>query len=355
MLNLSALYLSQKRLNEVLTPELIPVSIRSFQISERENYGLSRTAVISQYETAALRWMNAANLPTLGELIAKDRIAEDAFFTHLGPFYGNGIEKAAMQFQLNKPITAKPLLWTKLDSFREGLRLEIQAHPENYTSQSAPGEMAGRRRLFLVGRLTDADETTLRAQAYIIGYLHDESRGGIPNIDRFGRLDWQMEVYPVLIDNFAQLENEKPKMAELKKLLTIPESEVKAAFASILDEPFVPKDWGGEKSDLVSTQVRIDGMQASTAFAFKGPAVSKKLTVAAMGKNGDQISRLFSEPVDLVVVQHCEAVTSAVRDHMRAFATRINNLRPFCIIDGADTVRIFKAYEKLGFVSDRAK
>ena len=59
----------------------------------------------------------------------------------------------------------------------------------------------------------------------------------------------------------------------------------------------------------------------------KGRAKPKKLTVADLGKNGDQISRLFSEPSDLVVLQHCDRVTSAVRDHMCAFATRIGRLR----------------------------
>jgi excisionase family DNA binding protein len=47
--------------------------------------------------------------------------------------------------------------------------------------------------------------------------------------------------------------------------------------------------------------------------------------------------------------RHCHAVTSAVRDHMRAFATCIGWLRPFCVIDGADTIRILKAYGRLGF------
>jgi hypothetical protein len=141
----------------------------------------------------------------------------------------------------------------------------------------------------------------------------------------------------------------EPTAAELKRLLSIPEKDVKAAFASIIDETFVPKDWGGEQSDLVSTQVRIGGTQVFTAFAFKGPAKSKQLTVADLGKNGDQISRLFSEPADFVVLQHCHKIASAVRDHMRAFATRIGRLRPFCIIDEADTVRILRAYEKLGF------
>ncbi len=159
-----------------------------------------------------------------------------------------------------------------------------------------------------------------------------------------------MEVFPSLVDNFAAEANEDmPTATELARIQRIPESDVKVAFASIIGEPFVHKDWGGEQSDLVSTRVRIHGQTVVTAFVFKGPAKARKLTVADLGKNGDQISRLFSEPSDFVVLQHCHFVTSAVRDHMRAFATRIGRLRPFCIIDGADTVRIFKAYEKLGF------
>jgi hypothetical protein len=96
-------------------------------------------------------------------------------------------------------------------------------------------------------------------------------------------------------------------------------------------------------------QIRIAGQQLSAAFAFKGPAKPRPLTVADLGKNGDQISRLFAEPCDFVVLQHCHNVTAAVRDPMRAFATRIGRLRPFCIIDGADTVRILRAYGKLEF------
>ena len=93
----------------------------------------------------------------------------------------------------------------------------------------------------------------------------------------------------------------------------------------------------------------IDGRRVTTAIAFKGPAKFKPLTVADLGKNGDQIARLFKETADFVVLQHCNKITGPVRDHMRAFATRIGQLKPFCLIDGADSVRILKHFKKLGY------
>ena len=50
--------------------------------------------------------------------------------------------------------------------------------------------------------------------------------------------------------------------------------------AEIVSEPFVPKDWGGERSDLRSTRLTIEGRPCAAAFMFKGPAKFKPLTVA---------------------------------------------------------------------------
>ncbi len=67
-----------------------------------------------------------------------------------------------------------------------------------------------------------------------------------------------------------------------------------------------------------------------------------------LGKNGDQIERLFSEPAELLVLQHCHKVSTAVRSTIRAFASRIHDLRYFAIVDGYDTVRLLTAYGKCG-------
>jgi hypothetical protein len=190
MLNLSALYLSQKRLNEVLDRTNLPVAARLYPLADPQASGLERTAIIGAYEDSALNWLTTAKLPTLGELVAEGRLSQGAFFTHIGTFNGKGISEAPDRFRQGLPLKKEPVLWTKLDSFREGLTLTVQAHPENYTSTSASVEMSGRKRLFLVGRFTECDTDDLRAQAYIVGHLHDEPRRGMPSIDHFDRLPW---------------------------------------------------------------------------------------------------------------------------------------------------------------------
>ena len=63
MLNISAFYLSQKRLNEVLPPETLAAGARHFSISDRANAGITRTAVISAYEKSALQWLSESKFP----------------------------------------------------------------------------------------------------------------------------------------------------------------------------------------------------------------------------------------------------------------------------------------------------
>lgn len=153
-----------------------------------------------------------------------------------------------------------------------------------------------------------------------------------------------------MIDQFSkiqetrQTESRAPSIAALKR---IPESQIKRAFAAILHESDVPKDWGGEKSDLFSTNLSINENPVSAAFLFKGPSKFSPMTIAHLGKNGDQIDRLFSEPADVLVLQHCHKVMPPVINMMRAYSTGFHDLRHFCIIDGYDTVRILAAYTQL--------
>jgi hypothetical protein len=344
--NLSALFLSAKRLNEiVVVPERsrLDDSIGSVE-------GVGRLRPIAEYEGAVVRWMERESPPTLGELITRDALESGSCFTHLGPFFGRGIGDASCRFADGKHLKRVPVLWAKLDSWKAGLTIHVQAHPANFTSVSAAAELSGKKRLFLLGRLTEVSTSRLLAQAYAIGHIHQYDGRSFPAAEEDDRLRWHMEVFPSMIDTFALDGTEAPPTKdELLQLLRTPEASIKQAFAEVIGEPFVPKDWGGERSDLVSSQVRWRNKQYVTAFLFKGPAKPKPMTVADLGKNGDQISRLFMEPADLLLPQHCSSVTPAVRDHMRAFATRVARLRHFVIIDGADTIRILRRHSKLGF------
>jgi hypothetical protein len=63
---------------------------------------------------------------------------------------------------------------------------------------------------------------------------------------------------------------------------------------------------------------------------------------ADLGKRGDQLVRLFDEPADLLILQHCHKVETSVIRQMEALAVLPNNPRMYCVIDGADTYRILR-------------
>ena len=63
------------------------------------------------------------------------------------------------------------------------------------------------------------------------------------------------------------------------------------------------------------------------------------MTVRALGKPGDQIVRLFSEPAELLILQHCHQITPSVISMMEAYAHDLRNPREYMIIDGTDTSR----------------
>ena len=94
--------------------------------------------------------------------------------------------------------------------------------------------------------------------------------------------------------------------------------------------------------------MRIGGKRVQAAFTFKGPAQKGVLTPGKMGKNGDQIQRLFSMDADLYVLQYVGQVGENVVSQMSALAlaraAATNKLVRYCVIDGQDTSRLMVAY-----------
>ena len=183
--------------------------------------------------------------------------------------------------------------------------------------------------------VTDIEGTNIKSIPYVIADIVAPS-SSLPGF----AVTWKnhLEVFVEQIDAFAAIREVKNRKRrnDLKKLRNIPEAQVKAAFADILGEPHIPKDWGGESSDLFTSRLTIEGRRISTAFLLKGPSKFHPMTPADLGKNGDQVGRLFDEPADLLVLQHCHEVHNGVRKQMRAYAQQIRNPRQFCIVDGYD-------------------
>jgi hypothetical protein len=215
---------------------------------------------------------------------------------------------------------------------------------EHFYSFSSVGYLSGRKQIYVVGQLELKDGSPRGViHPWLIGDLLEAI-----DLDQSLPLSWgyASNVHPGAIDAFARISNFRaPAERPLRSImLGIPEAQVKAALAEIIGEPFVPKDWGGEHSDLFTSRLTIDGVPANAAFLLKGPSVPGPMHVADLGKRGDQIVRLFDEPADLLILQHCNKIETAVVKTMRAFAVDPKHPRRFCIIDGADTYRILRAY-----------
>lgn len=300
---------------------------------------LRKLASFRALKEAVVNWMGAAKPEPLGVMLAKGAPQVGKVFTCHSNFFFSGLGKVADALRKGKePALAQA--YTKLDDWQAGGRLKFAFHHEHLTSSSSWSELGGQRRAFVLGLITDTAGNEITAVPYVIAYIVDAGAG-------FGGY-WQhyLEVHAPQINAFAKpLGDPSPRLtrASLELLRSVPEADIKTAFAALIGEPVVPKDWGGESSDLFSTRVEVNGARISTAFLLKGPSRFHPMTSADLGKNGDQIGRLFDEPADLLILQHCHEVTNAVRKQMRAYAQQMSNPRRFCIIDGYETLRILAA------------
>ncbi len=146
------------------------------------------------------------------------------------------------------------------------------------------------------------------------------------------------------IDSFAAV-----RKATLNSTAPLPEAQFKSGIASILGEQGRFTDWGGERNDLYTTTVQLNGRRVAAAFAFKGPATTGVLTPKKMGKNGDQIQRLFQSPASIFVVQYWGQIDQSVVEQMEKLAQLKSYMGSgvevwFGIIDAADSARLVAAY-----------
>lgn len=227
----------------------------------------------------------------------------------------------------------------------------VELHLSLDRSHVAPGSAGDRlsghvSELFVVAVAESVEESKVSAIPIFVGNRIKGRRDEILN-----KLPARsLEVHPEQWDAFTAIQNEAPPTrADLKALRCIPENDIKHAFACRIGEQAVPKDWGGEYSDLFSSQVSVGGEKVTAAFLLKGPGSGfSPMTPVHLGKNGDQIGRLFNEPADLLVLQHCHEIRSSVRSQMQAYANQMHRLRRYCIIDGYSTLKILRAYALCG-------
>lgn len=135
----------------------------------------------------------------------------------------------------------------------------------------------------------------------------------------------EIRVTELFIDDVAEFK--RVGKLKAKNLPTVspkrlPESIFKYGIAAILGNKGKFQDWGGEKGDLYSSFVTVRGRRRSTGFGLKGPATSPPLTPKKLGKNGDQIQRLFSLTADAFFIQFEGRIDESVKEQMLAQAIK---------------------------------
>ena len=149
------------------------------------------------------------------------------------------------------------------------------------------------------------------------------------------------------IESFGKIKKVKIRPEDYEK---IAEKQFKDGIVKILGESGKFTDWGGEQNDLYTNKITIAGKRTLAAFAFKGPGTRGVLTPGKMGKNGDQIQRLFKSAARVFIVQYSGQIEQSVIEQMEVFAKvkSITEAETICygIIDGDDSNRLIKAYPK---------
>jgi hypothetical protein len=327
---LTAFYLSRDRVLSLLdTERLPPLHLQALQGVDVP----MATAILSNAVGAhLLQAIAAGRVRTLQQMAVDGSLSEGVPFMYNGHFHGKG-------FGADNKGPALTLT-EQLDEPLEGKKLVLEFSRNGLVNDTAYTRMSGSTRLFAYAYVAEVTNDTVRAIPYAIGDLvASPSAISLPFAST-------LELRPNEVQQFSGMDSMwTPSKAEFARLADVPERQVKEVIAGLLGEYEIPADWGGEESDLFSTQLIVGGARRTGAFLLKGPAKFHLMTPRDLGKNGDQLYRLFNIPADIYVVQHCHTVSAAVRKTVEAFALQ-RSLTARCryvIMDGYETARLLRA------------
>lgn len=168
------------------------------------------------------------------------------------------------------------------------------------------------------------------------------------------RQDVKIRVKQITFEDLDEFKAAKKVRVAVQR--KIPEKQLKYGVAALAKQSGNFNDWGGELNDLYTSKIHVHGQRKAMAFAFNGPATNGKLTPKKLGKNGDQIQRLFNSPADVFFVQYHSQIDESVVEQMKRFAiansVTENKQVWFGVIDGDDTNRLISAFPKQFKIKD---
>ena len=236
-------------------------------------------------------------------------------------------------------------------TFHGTLELEagsVQIHgtfnPGRVTCSTANNELRGVRLQYILGHVAIASPNEIELRPLAIATRLLDEAGGWPT--QWGRPDDGQRIDPSEVAQFAHIDFNMVDGAALPSMRSVPKQVVKETLAGVLGEPVVPRDWGGEQSDLWTTRLRVGERSHTAAFLLKGPAGgshSRPMTIGMLGKNGDQLQRLAGTPAEVLVLQHCHEIRPEVVAMIRSLASDFRNVRRYMVLDGYDSYSILQA------------
>lgn len=328
---LTAYYLSRDRVLGLLDVERLPAHVLA--VLQGHDVVMSSAILSNTVGAHVIDAIRSGGIRTLPQLAFEDGLKPGAPFIYEGHVHGKGFAHTNRSPALS--------LSEKLNEPLPGKKLVVEFSKNGLVNETASSRLSGSvAHIFVYGYITEIEPETIRAVPYVIGDL----------VHRTGSLPQpflpSLELGPEEIAQFSDVDlGWMPSKAEFERMRQVPEQAVKELICRLLGEYSVPADWGGEESDVLSANLSIDGRRHTGAFLLKGPARFHPMRPTDLGKNGDQLYRLFNIPAQIYVVQHCHAIGAAVRKQAEAFALSRSFVAPCRIVfmDGLTTARLLRA------------
>ncbi|WP_439870308.1 methyltransferase [Pseudomonas syringae] len=327
---LLAYYLSCERVLNLIDNQGLPFHVQQSLLG----LPVSMSSAILSNDVGAyvLKAISRGEIKTLQELQMDGGVRQGQSFIYNGKLRGKG-------FGFNNKTPALEMS-TILPFPLENVKFSLEFSRSGLVNDTAYTRLSGPSNIFVFAYVVDVSEGSIRAIPIVIGDLVDSDAPFASSLS-FG-----ISLRPEEVEQFSAVDRRwTPSKSEFELMRTIPEKCVKDLICYLLDQQ-PQSDWGGEESDIFTSGMLVDGKRMTGAFLLKGPAKFHPMTPRNLGKNGDQIYRLFNVPADIYVIQHCHSIEPSVRGTAEAFALRRMLTAPCRVmfIDGWDTARLLKAH-----------
>lgn len=332
--HLATYYLSRDRVLGLLQIDQLPAHVLA--ALKGEDVAMSSAILSNAVSAYLIDAIAGGRIKTLPQLAFEGRLQAGVPFIYDGHFYGKGFAA--------RNNTSALSLSENLDDPLPGKKLVVEFSKNNLVNSTACTRMQGSTRLFVFGYIAEVDAATIRAIPYAIGDLVERTGSGF-SMPFLQTLELRSED----VGQFAGIDTQwMPTASEFTSMRSVPEHTVKELLCRLLGEPHIPSDWGGEECDVFTANLAVNGRSVTAAFLLKGPSRFHPMKPTDLGRNGDQLYRLFNIPADVFVVQHCHNIGPAVRKQALAFTLQRSFTAPCHVlfVDGITTARLLRAHGK---------